>query len=104
VASIATAANRKFTICGKPSPYVFTAVQNSFPQVTAGRTIVIGDRVESDILLAGRCGMRSLMVGTGIDSLEDAIKMAKNPKGEGSKLLPTVYADSLNEVWNIVKT
>jgi len=103
VASVSTAANRKPIVCGKPTNHIYTAVKEAFPQVTSAKTLVIGDRVGSDILMAANCGMRSLMVGTGIDQLEDAIKMAANPEGEGEKLLPTMFADSLKEVWNKIK-
>jgi len=54
VAAIATAADRKPQICGKPDPSVLEAIRMDHPDVKAERTVVFGDRVESDILLANR--------------------------------------------------
>ena len=44
VRAVEVAAGREAIVVGKPSPFVFECVKMLFPEVEAGRTIMIGDR------------------------------------------------------------
>ncbi len=56
--------------------------------------VVLVSRAESDILLGRNCGVRSLMVGTGVDTLESAKEL---------DLAPEFWADSLGQLWQRIK-
>ncbi len=49
--------------------------------------------MESDILLGRRCGLITLMVGTGVDTLEEAERIG---------VTPDVWAESLGQIWDRV--
>lgn len=76
LSAIATAAERDPTILGKPSRRAAEAALDVLG-VAPGRCLVVGDRLDTDVAMAGRAGMRSALVLTGahgeadIDRYED---------------------------------
>jgi glycerol-1-phosphatase len=70
VAALATALDRQpDLVVGKPEPGLFTAAA---AQTGATRPLVVGDRLDTDILGACRAGMDSLLVLTGVSTAEQA--------------------------------
>jgi len=63
VAALVTATGCHPVVVGKPGPELFTA---SIERVGARRALVVGDRLDSDILGAVRAGVDSLLVLTGV--------------------------------------
>ena len=63
---------------GKPEPILYQQALEKLG-TTAETTIAIGDRLDTDILGAVNSGMRSIMVLTGISSLEDIDKLDYQP-------------------------
>ena len=81
VQAVATCARRQpdhGSPFGKPNPGVFeviieaTGIQND-------QMIMIGDRVETDVLAAKRAGITSILVLTGVTNQEDAIPESMQP-------------------------
>jgi len=76
LSAISTAAERDPTILGKPSRRAASAALSEL-DVSPDRCLVIGDRLDTDVAMAGRAGMRSALVLTGahgepdIDRFED---------------------------------
>lgn len=71
VAALATALGRQpDAVVGKPEPGLFVAAA---AQVGARRTLVVGDRLDTDIAGAHRAGMDSLLVLTGVATEQDAV-------------------------------
>ncbi|MGZ5001261.1 MAG: HAD-IIA family hydrolase [Methylomonas sp.] len=70
LAALEAATGVEPVIIGKPEPVIY---QQAFDLLGVGpdHTIAIGDRLETDILGAVRAGIRSLMVLSGISTLED---------------------------------
>ena len=84
VAAVETASGRKAAIVGKPEPQLFlTALE----RLGEGRTLVVGDRLESDIEAAKRAGLDGALVLTGETTAEQAAQ-SKEPR-------PVAVADSL---------
>ncbi len=70
VAALATALDRRpDVVVGKPEPGLFLAAAE---QVGARRTLVVGDRLDTDIAGARRAGMDSMLVLTGVAAERDA--------------------------------
>ncbi len=65
VASIETAAGQTPTVIGKPNPYLVQLLLNE-TGISPARTLVIGDRYETDILSAEAAGCETLLVLTGV--------------------------------------
>jgi HAD superfamily hydrolase (TIGR01450 family) len=72
VAALATALGRgPDTVVGKPSPALFeVAVRRR----RAGRALVVGDRIDTDIEGAVRAGLDSLLVLTGVSTAADLLR------------------------------
>lgn len=71
IAGIEVAAGKKARIFGKPSPLIldFLLAARGFARE---ETVIVGDRLDTDIALGKQCGVFSVLVLTGIASLEDA--------------------------------
>ncbi|CAF1462484.1 unnamed protein product, partial [Adineta steineri] len=68
LASVAAASCRAPTILGKPHAPMFDAIRLAFPDVDPKRTVMIGDRVETDIAFGNRQGATTLLVFSGATS------------------------------------
>lgn len=60
-------------VVGKPEPILFTRAAQRFG---AGRTLVVGDRLDTDITGAHRAGMASMLVLTGVARASDLLTAA----------------------------
>jgi HAD superfamily hydrolase (TIGR01450 family) len=84
LAAVEIASDREASIVGKPEPQLFfTALE----RLGDGKTLVVGDRLESDIEAAKRAKLDAALVLTGDTTREEA-EAATDPK-------PVAIADSL---------
>ncbi|KAH8405060.1 hypothetical protein KR222_010390, partial [Zaprionus bogoriensis] len=97
VSAIQTCAERKPFVIGKPNPAICESLIKK-KKINPSRTLMIGDRANTDILLGYNCGFQTLLVGTGIHQLSDVEqwKHSKNP--EDKKLIPDVYLPKLGDL------
>lgn len=77
VAALATASGRGAPdlTCGKPAPALAESLVSTFG-LDPARTVVVGDRVDTDMALAGRMGCAGLLVLTGCATAADAAALA----------------------------
>ncbi|MCY3945345.1 MAG: HAD-IIA family hydrolase [Anaerolineaceae bacterium] len=78
LAALAAASGVEPTIIGKPHPPMFEAALELLG-TDASQTLMIGDRMNTDILGAARVGMRTALVMTGIASHNDLDNGAPGP-------------------------
>ena len=84
LAAVETASGRTAAVIGKPEPQLFlTALERLGP----GRTLVVGDRIASDVEAAKRARLDAALVLTGDTSAEEAAA-TREPR-------PVAVADSL---------
>lgn len=97
VRAIQTCAEREPIVIGKPNPAICESLI-SHKKIDPARTLMIGDRGNTDILLGYNCGFQTLLVGTGINQLKDVEqwKLSKNP--EDKKLIPDMYLPKLGDL------
>ena len=87
VAALRHATGATPQVAGKPEPGMFTVAAE---QVGSRRPLVIGDRLDTDIEGAVRAGMTSLLVLTGVNSVEDALRA--DPVRRPDYILPDLSA------------
>ena len=70
VSAVHTAVGRLPIVAGKPEVAIFTEAMTRFG---ASRALMIGDRLDTDILGANRAGIESVLVLTGIDQAKQVL-------------------------------
>eukprot|EP00092_Neocalanus_flemingeri_P070340 GFUD01086320.1.p1 GENE.GFUD01086320.1~~GFUD01086320.1.p1 ORF type:complete len:357 (+),score=63.24 GFUD01086320.1:44-1114(+) len=103
VAAVSTAAGRKPIVLGKPSKFMFEIVQKRHPGIQPERTLMIGDRANTDILLGKNCGLQTLLVGSGVHSLAETRAWEVSEDGEERRMVADFYADKLGDLLDRVK-
>ena len=88
-------------IVGKPNSTIFDMVAADL-NLNGQRTLVVGDRCDTDIGFASSIGGASLLVLTGVEKLEDAQKHTL-PDATNPEYAPTCYSPSVNEFYKILK-
>jgi len=84
LAAVETASDRQAAIVGKPEPQLFFT---ALDRLGDGRTLVVGDRLASDVEAARRAGLDAALVLSGDTTAEEAAA-ARDPK-------PVAVAESL---------
>ncbi len=70
IAAIATASGRQPTVIGKPETLMMTSAVAQLG-TSASKTVMIGDRLDTDILAAARAGLTTALVLTGVTTRND---------------------------------
>ena len=97
VNSVSIAAGRQpDVLCGKPGSYLFKCIQKELDLVPE-RSIMIGDRMDTDILFGKRNNLKTLLVFTGIESKESLDSVISSEDEELKKQLPDYYMSSIGE-------
>lgn len=103
VAPIIVGSGRKPTIMGKPSTFMFDVIRRTYPNIDPSRTLMIGDKATTDILLGKNCGLTTLLVGTGIDSLKSVRRWETSDDEKEKILVPDYFANSLGDLLPLAK-
>ncbi|CAB4064393.1 Zinc finger protein 367 [Lepeophtheirus salmonis] len=91
-------AERDPVILGKPNTFFFEAVRQRCPNVEPQRTLMIGDRANTDILLGKNCNLKTLQVGGGVHKLSDIRRWEKSACPKENRLVADYYLDSLGDL------
>lgn len=97
VAAIQTCAERKPIVIGKPNPAICEQLIKN-KKINPARTLMIGDRANTDVLLGYNCGFQTLLVGSGIHQLSDVEQWKSSEDPEDKKLIPDVYLPKLGDL------
>lgn len=97
VCAVKTCAGREPFVVGKPSSYICNVLTET-NKIDPSRTLMIGDRCNTDILLGKRCGFKTLLVLTGVNSLKDVEEWSKSDDPKLLELVPDYYAQSIDSL------
>ncbi|XP_008548278.1 glycerol-3-phosphate phosphatase [Microplitis demolitor] len=97
VKCVETCSERKATVMGKPSTYISEMLHKNY-KINPERTLMIGDRANTDILLGKRCNYKTLLVLTGVSTAEQVEKWKKSSDPYDHELVPTYYSNSIADL------
>ncbi|CAM2099924.1 glycerol-3-phosphate phosphatase [Caretta caretta] len=97
VKAVEMAAEREAFIIGKPSRYIFDCVSSEF-KIEPARTIMVGDRLDTDILMGNNCGLTTLLTLTGVTTLEEVKGHQESDCPSRKSLVPDYYVDSIADL------
>ncbi|GFO27980.1 phosphoglycolate phosphatase [Plakobranchus ocellatus] len=92
VKPVSLASGREPIVMGKPAPNMFEVLRKVH-NLEPSRCMMIGDRKDTDIMFAKNCGMRSMLVFSGISSIDDIQQISDTEELEESQ--PDYYAENL---------
>lgn len=105
VRSIETCAERKATVMGKPENWLCDIFFKEDINRDSKRFLMIGDRLNTDILFGNNNNFQTLLVETGVHKIDKVSEIVdKINKGEADadeeKLVPDFYISSLGDLFN----
>uniref|UniRef100_A0A8B9IQH1 Pyridoxal phosphatase n=1 Tax=Anser cygnoides TaxID=8845 RepID=A0A8B9IQH1_ANSCY len=96
-AAVETASGRKALVVGKPNTYMFECIVERFG-VDPSRTLMVGDRLETDILFGKNCGLSTILTLTGVSRLEEAQAYMASDSAAAKDMVPHYYVDSIADL------
>lgn len=96
VRAVETCSDRKALVLGKPHAYVRKFLESC--GLDPGRTLMIGDRCNTDIELGVRCGFQTLLVLSGVTSTKDLERI----RNEKKPPLPDVILPKLGDLLSLI--
>ncbi|XP_058462864.1 glycerol-3-phosphate phosphatase-like [Malaya genurostris] len=97
VNAVTTCAERTPTVMGKPNKYICDILEQQY-MINPERTLMIGDRCNTDVLLGKNCGFQTLLVETGIHNAIDVEKFSRSDDSEIKRMIPDIYCSKLGDL------
>lgn len=102
VKAVETASERAPIVMGKPSVEMFEVIRKS-NNIDPSRTLMIGDRCNTDILFGKNCGLHTLVVLSGVTELEDLEKWASGTDPKQHELLADYLLPELGDLLDLLE-
>ncbi|XP_008049506.1 glycerol-3-phosphate phosphatase [Carlito syrichta] len=97
VRAVEMAAQRQADIIGKPSRFIFDCVSQEYG-INPERTVMVGDRLDTDILLGVTCGLKTILTLTGVSTLADVKNNQESDCMSKKEMVPDFYVDSIADL------
>lgn len=100
--AVETAAQRQAQTVGKPSPFMFDCVASQYG-LERGRCLMVGDRLDTDILLGSNCGLKTLLTLTGVSTVAEAQEHLQSGCAQRRGMVPDFYVESIADLLPALK-
>ncbi|KAJ8299299.1 hypothetical protein KUTeg_023359 [Tegillarca granosa] len=101
VSAVEVPSRRKPLLIGKPNTIMFDILKK-LHNIDPEKSIMIGDRCDTDIGFGNNCGMSTLLVLTGASSLDEVDGYTKSNDQDKKSLIPQYYTSKLGDFLNLV--
>lgn len=95
VSAIKAGTGRDPIVLGKPGTYFFDIIRSQHPTIDPSRTIMIGDRLTTDMPFGHNNGMSTLFVQSGIGTEKEMVDYCQSCDFEDQQCAPEYYLPSL---------
>ncbi|KPP72278.1 hypothetical protein Z043_108726 [Scleropages formosus] len=95
--AVETAAQRQAVVVGKPSKFMFECVAGRYG-LDPAKTLMVGDRLDTDILLGSNCGLKTLLTLTGVSTVADAEAHQRSGCDVRLGMVPDYFVESVAEL------
>ncbi|KAJ7986788.1 hypothetical protein DPEC_G00332010 [Dallia pectoralis] len=93
-AAVETASSRKATVIGKPSRFMFECIASQY-NLEPSESLMVGDRLETDILFGSNCGLDTMLTLTGVSTLEEAQFYKNSDEPESKDFVPDYVVETI---------
>ncbi|XP_032430106.1 glycerol-3-phosphate phosphatase [Xiphophorus hellerii] len=100
--AVETAAQRQAQTVGKPSRFMFECVARRFG-LRPERCLMVGDRLDTDILLGSACGLKTLLTLTGVSTAAEAAAHRDSGDDERRAMVPDYYVESIADLLPVLQ-
>ncbi|XP_037632996.1 pyridoxal phosphate phosphatase [Sebastes umbrosus] len=94
-AALEVSSGRKATVIGKPSRFMFECISSQFTGVDPAQCLMIGDRLEVDMLFGSNCGLDTMLTLTGVSQIEEAQEYRDSELTTNHSLVPDYVVDTI---------
>ncbi|KAM9810627.1 pyridoxal phosphate phosphatase [Neosynchiropus ocellatus] len=94
-AALEVASGRKATVIGKPSRFMFECISSQFRGVDPAQCLMVGDRLETDMLFGSNCGLDTMLTLTGVSQIEEAHEYRDGDQPGNHGLVPDYVVDTI---------
>ncbi|XP_045890497.1 pyridoxal phosphate phosphatase [Micropterus dolomieu] len=94
-AALEVASGRKATVIGKPSRFMFECISSQFRGVDPAQCLMVGDRLETDMLFGSNCGLDTMLTLTGVSQIEEAQEYSNSELTTNQSLVPNYVVDTI---------
>ncbi|XP_012722702.2 glycerol-3-phosphate phosphatase [Fundulus heteroclitus] len=95
--AVEAAAQRQAQTVGKPSRFMFDCLAARFG-VQPERCMMVGDRLDTDILLGSNCGLKTLLTLTGVSTVAEAEAHRASGCAGRQGMVPDYYVESIADL------
>ncbi|KAJ8005717.1 hypothetical protein DPEC_G00120810 [Dallia pectoralis] len=93
-AALEVASGRKAMVIGKPSPFMFECISSQF-SVDPAQCLMVGDRLETDMLFGSNCGLDTMLTLTGISHMKTAQEYKDCDHPANHSFVPDYVVDTI---------
>ncbi|KAL0979286.1 hypothetical protein UPYG_G00183210 [Umbra pygmaea] len=101
-AALEAASGRKAIVIGKPSPFMFECISSQF-RVDPAQCLMVGDRLETDMVFGANCGLDTMLTLTGISQMKTAQEYKDSDRSSNHRFVPDYVVDSIADFLSAFK-